>query len=73
MRKLGISVYIEEDGWRKHIIFDEKSESGAFTADLIEPYTSMTHYTYDFDVNILYIKKGNLNSIGMKIPLEYKN
>lgn len=73
MKKLGISTKIEEDGWRKHIIFDNKTESGGFTADLIEPYTSLTHYTYDFDVNVMYVKKDHLNSIGMKIPLVYEN
>jgi hypothetical protein len=35
MKKLGINVQIEDDGWRKHIIFDDKTESGGFTADLI--------------------------------------
>jgi len=69
MKKLGINILIEEDGWRKHIIFDDKTESGGFTADLIEPYTSMCHDTYDFDVNTLYITKDNINAIGMKIPL----
>lgn len=71
MKKLGISVRIEEDGWRKHIMFDYKSPSGGFTADLIQPFTSMTHYTYDFDVNVMYLKKNRLSSIGMKIPLVY--
>jgi len=69
MKKLNISAKVEEDGWRKHVIFDEGVASGGFTADLIEPYTSMCHDTYDFDVNILYIKKDHLNSIGQKIPL----
>jgi|JI61114C2RNA_FD_contig_21_4871538_length_378_multi_1_in_0_out_0_1 hypothetical protein len=32
----------------------------------------MTHYTYDFDVNVMYLKKDQLNSIGMKIPLVYE-
>ena len=32
----------------------------------------MTHYTYDFDVNVMYVKKNNLSSIGMKIPLVYE-
>ena len=40
---------------------------------MIEPYTSITHYTYDFDVNVMYIKRNHTNSIGMKIPLEYEN
>lgn len=71
MKKIGISVIIEEDGWRKHVIFDKDAQTGGFTADLIEPYTSMCHDTYDFDVNILYIKKDYLNAIGQKIPLEY--
>jgi len=73
MKKLGISALVEQDGWRKHIIFDDRTESGGFTADLIEPYTSMTHSDYDFDVNIFYIKKDHLNSIGRKIPLVYRN
>lgn len=33
----------------------------------------MTHFTYDFDVNTMYIKKNNLNAIGMKIPLVYED
>jgi hypothetical protein len=73
MAKLGIPIKIEEDGWRKHVIFDEGSPTGGFTADLIEPYTSMCHDTYDFDTNILYLKKDNLNSIGQKIPLEFNS
>lgn len=72
MSKLGITITIEEDGWRKHIIFDEHAVTGGFTADLIETYTSMCHDTYDFDVNTLYLKKDNLNSIGQKIPLEFE-
>ena len=71
MGNFGIHVKIEEDGWRKHVIFDEGVASGGFTADLIEPYTSICHDSYDFDVNTMYIKKDHLNSIGMKIPLEY--
>lgn len=35
MKNLGITIKIEEDGWRKHIIFDEKSPFGGFTVDLI--------------------------------------
>jgi len=36
MKKLGIVVDIDDtDGWRKHIIFDDKTETGGFTADLI--------------------------------------
>jgi hypothetical protein len=35
MKKLNILVKIEEDGWRKHIIFDDGVASGGFTADLI--------------------------------------
>jgi len=69
MKKLNISAQVEEDGWRKHIVFDEGVASGGFTASLIEPYTSMCHDTYNFDVNTLYIKKDHLNSIGQKIPL----
>ncbi len=72
MAKLGIETKIEEDGWRRHVIFDEGSITGGFTADLIEPYTSMCHDNYDFDVNTLYLKKGNINSIGQKIPLEFE-
>ena len=73
MKKLGINIQIEDDGWRKHIIFDDKTESGGFTADLIQPYTALTHYTYDFDVNVMYLKKDHINSIGMKVPLEYED
>lgn len=69
MKKLGIPVVIEEGGWRKHLLFDDNSTSGGFTADLIEPYTSVTHYTYDFDVNVMFIQRNIINSIGMKIPL----
>ena len=35
MKKLGIKTKIEEDGWRKHIIFDDGIKTGGFTADLI--------------------------------------
>jgi hypothetical protein len=35
MSKLGISVLVEEDGWRKHVIFDLNALTGGFTADLI--------------------------------------
>ena len=73
MKKLGIAMDIKEDGWRKHVSFDELSESGGFTADLIEPYTCLTHYTYDFDVNVMYVRKDNINAIGMKIPLVYED
>lgn len=74
MKKLGISVKIDDsDGWRKHIIFDDKTDTGGFTADLIQPYTAMTQYTFDFDVNVMYIKKDHINSIGMKLPLEYRD
>lgn len=71
MAKLGIVTVIEQDGWRKHVIFDFGAPTGGFTADLIQPYTSMCHDSYDFDVNTMYIKKDHLNAIGQKIPLEY--
>ena len=51
------------------MLLDDNSSSGGFTVDLIEPFTSITHYTYDFDVNVMYIQRSRLNSIGMKIPL----
>lgn len=72
MKKLGISVTIDSrDGWRLHLIFDRDASTGAFTADLIMPYTTLCHDTYDFQENILYIKKDNLGAIGQKIPLEF--
>jgi hypothetical protein len=69
MSKLGISVAIEDDGWRKHLMFDYGRETGGFTADLIQPYCYICHDNYDFDVNVFYIEKDHLNQIGMKMPI----
>jgi hypothetical protein len=35
MKKLGIYIKIENDGWRKHILFDDGCPTGGYTADLI--------------------------------------
>lgn len=67
MKKLNITVEIEDDGWRKHLLFDK--ETGGFTADLIQPYCYICHDSYDFDVNVFYIKKDHLSQIGMKIEM----
>lgn len=40
---------------------------------MILPETTLTHSTFDYDVNILYIKKDHKDSIGMKIELEMRN
>jgi hypothetical protein len=69
MNKLRIRVKITDDGWRFHVVFDLGGPTGGFTADLIQPYCYISHDAYDFDVNVLYIKKDHLRQIGMKIPL----
>lgn len=70
MKKLGITVDIDgRDGWRLHLIFDRGAPTGAFTADLIMPYTTVCQDSCDFDVNLLFVKKDNLNALGQKIPL----
>jgi hypothetical protein len=35
MKSLGIKVEIKEDGWRRHITFDNQRSTGGFTVDLI--------------------------------------
>lgn len=70
MRKLGISIKIEEDTWRKHIQFDMDSETGAFTADFIEPSAHISFDMCDFHVNALSIKKNILGSLGLKFPMK---
>jgi hypothetical protein len=70
MNKLRIRTKITDDGWRFHVVFDLGGPTGGFTADLIQPYCYISHDAYDFDVNVLYIKKDHLKQIGMKIPLK---
>lgn len=71
MNKLGIAISIfSDDGWRFHVVFDMGAPTGGFTADLIQPYCTISHDSFDFDVNIFYIKKDHLKQVGMKIPLE---
>lgn len=54
------------------MIFDEKSPTGGFTADLIESYCYISHDQVDFDVNNFYVKKGYLNALGLKVPLNLR-
>lgn len=70
MHKLKIDVEIADDGWRFHLVFDRGAPTGGFTADLIQPYCTISHDSFDFDVNIFYIKKDHLKQLGMKIPLD---
>lgn len=72
MKYLGIKIKIEEDGWRKHIIFDEKSPSGGFTVDLIEAYSYISYDQVDYDVNAFYIEKDHLGALGLKIPMKLR-
>lgn len=72
MKQLGIGVKIQEDGWRRHILFDEKEKTGGFTVDLIEPYCYISHDQVDFDVNAFYVKKDHLGGLGLKIPMRLR-
>eukprot|EP00919_Chromeraceae_sp_WS-2016_P026211 GHVR01062063.1.p1 GENE.GHVR01062063.1~~GHVR01062063.1.p1 ORF type:complete len:108 (-),score=6.71 GHVR01062063.1:638-961(-) len=72
MKKLGINIKCEEEGWRKHILCDQDSPTGGFTIDLLEPFTYLCYDTCDFDVNLFALKKNYLNSIGVKIPLDFE-
>lgn len=71
MKKIGIKTVtiVETEGWRIHVTFNAHEPSGAFTADLIEPYCHIAYDQCDFDVNLFYIQKDCLNSLGLKIPL----
>ena len=70
MNKLNIRAEITDDGWRFHIVFDKGAPTGGFTADVIQPYCAISHDSFDFDVNVFYLKKNHLKQVGMKIPLE---
>ena len=70
MNKLNIRAEIVDDGWRFHVVFDKGGPTGGFTADLIQPYCWISHDSFDFDVNVFFVKKDHLKQIGMKVPLE---
>ena len=71
MKRIGIKTLkiVETEGWRKHVTFNANEPSGGFTADLIEPFCHISYDQCDFDVNLFYIQKDCLNSLGLKIPL----
>lgn len=63
---------MKDDGWRYLLAFDLNEPTGGFTVDLIHPYCYVSHDKCDFDVNMMYIKRGHLNQIGLKIPLKLR-
>ena len=72
MNKLGITVEMLDDKWRYLIVFDREAPSGGFTMDLIQPFCYISHDRCDFDVNLMYLKSGHYNQIGLKIPLKLR-
>jgi hypothetical protein len=69
LRTVGIKMDSMETSLGLTLSFDD----GLFVAYVLEPFASATQDTYDFDTNLMYIKKDHLNSIGLKIPLHYKS
>ena len=73
INKFGMKVEMKDDGWRYLLAFDVGEPTGGFTVDLIHPYCYISHDKCDFDVNVMYLKGGYLNQIGMKIPLKLRS
>lgn len=55
--------------WRYVLLLDEKTETGPFAMDLIEPHIALTHDRIDFDVSNLSLERGYTKDLGMRVDI----
>ncbi|UJR12813.1 hypothetical protein I4U23_016986 [Adineta vaga] len=55
--------------WRYVVIVDEKTKTGPFTMDLIEPHIALTHDRIDFDVSNLSLEREYTKDLGMRVDI----
>ncbi|CAF1456975.1 unnamed protein product [Adineta steineri] len=68
--KYEIECRVFREPWRYVLLLDEKTKTGPFTMDLIEPHVALTHDRIDFDVSNLSIEKDYAKELGMRVDTE---
>ncbi|CAF1073805.1 unnamed protein product [Adineta steineri] len=72
LHKYQIECKVFREDWRYIILLDEKTKTGAFTMDLIEPHVALTHDRIDFDVSNLSLEKDYTKELGMRVDIQHK-
>lgn len=69
MHKYEFVVQVFRLHWRYILLFDQEAPTGPFIMNLIEPHVALTHDRTDFNINNLYVERGETEKLGQRVDL----